>query len=63
MTLTEPCNVRPPPMPFTLPWPLPRVPVMVPKADEVGLLLLGRPNCGVLLNWKASKRISDAKSR
>ena len=51
-------------MPFTLPCPLPRVLVMVPKPEApLGPLPLGKPNCGVLLNWKASMRNSSALSR
>ena len=56
------CNVRPPPMPLTLPWPLPRVPVIVPNDEEVRVLF-GFANCGVLLNWKASMRNSSPDSR
>ena len=62
LNFADNCNVRPPPMPLTLPWPLPRVPVIVPNDEEVRVLF-GLANCGVLLSWKASIRNSNPDSR
>jgi len=48
----DPCKLRPPPIPFTLPCPLPRVLVICPKFEAVVAAGLRQANCGVLLNWE-----------
>ena len=59
MNLTEACRTRGPPTPLTLPTPLPRVQVILPRLDP--RVRLGRPKAGVLVMLKASKRASRCR--